>query len=101
MTLILLEALLALAILVAIVWWTMFAGRKKGELPSQAARNSPAPSHTAAADQHPRPGSDEGLAAQAQPAIKKGAPMSSDDLTKICSLIGRAASSPTNPHRRD
>ena len=38
MTLILLEALLALAILAAIVWWTMFAGRKKGELPAQTAR---------------------------------------------------------------
>ncbi len=33
MLLILLEALLALVLLVAIVWWTMFAGRKKGELP--------------------------------------------------------------------
>ena len=32
MELILLEALLALVILVAIVWWTMFAGRKKGEI---------------------------------------------------------------------
>jgi hypothetical protein len=31
MLLILLEALLALLVLVAIVWWTMFAGRKKGE----------------------------------------------------------------------
>jgi uncharacterized protein (DUF2062 family) len=31
MGLVLLEALGALAILVAIVWWTMFAGRKKGE----------------------------------------------------------------------
>jgi hypothetical protein len=31
MWLILLEALGALAILVAIVWWTMFSGRKKGE----------------------------------------------------------------------
>ena len=30
--LILLEALLALVILGAIVWWTMFAGRKKGEI---------------------------------------------------------------------
>jgi cytoskeletal protein RodZ len=34
MGLILLEALLALLIFVAIVWWTMFSGRKKGELPS-------------------------------------------------------------------
>ena len=32
MTLLLLEALLALVILIAIVWWTMFAGRNKGEL---------------------------------------------------------------------
>ena len=31
MLLILLEALLALLVLVAIVWWTMFSGRKKGE----------------------------------------------------------------------
>jgi hypothetical protein len=33
MLLILLEALLALAVLVLIVWWTMFSGRPKGELP--------------------------------------------------------------------
>jgi hypothetical protein len=33
MLLILLEALLALAVLVGIVWWTMFSGRPKGELP--------------------------------------------------------------------
>lgn len=32
MLLILLEALLALVLLVGIVWWTMFAGRDKGEL---------------------------------------------------------------------
>jgi hypothetical protein len=31
MLLILLEALLALALLVLIVWWTMFSGRDKGE----------------------------------------------------------------------
>ena len=31
MFLILLEALLALVLLVLIVWWTMFSGRKKGE----------------------------------------------------------------------
>ncbi|WP_260500580.1 hypothetical protein [Aquabacterium sp. J223] len=31
MALILLEALGALALLVFIVWWTMFAGRRKGE----------------------------------------------------------------------
>jgi len=33
MGLILLEALLALLVLVAIVWWTMFSGRQRGELP--------------------------------------------------------------------
>jgi hypothetical protein len=33
MGLILLEALLALVLLVAIVWWTMFSGRPKGEPP--------------------------------------------------------------------
>ncbi|WP_169737790.1 hypothetical protein [Curvibacter gracilis] len=31
MGLILLEALLALLVLVAIVWWTMFSGRRGGE----------------------------------------------------------------------
>ncbi|WP_199220110.1 hypothetical protein [Limnohabitans sp. Hippo3] len=33
MALILLEALLALVLFVVIVWWTMFSGRNKGELP--------------------------------------------------------------------
>ncbi len=36
MTLILLEALGALLLLVLIVWWTMFSGRRKGELPETA-----------------------------------------------------------------
>ena len=35
MWLILLEALLALMVLVGIVWWTMFSGRPKGEPPKQ------------------------------------------------------------------
>ena len=35
MGLILLEALLALVVLVAIVWWTMFSGRRGGELKAQ------------------------------------------------------------------
>jgi hypothetical protein len=35
MLLILLEALLAGVLFVAIVWWTMFSGRKGGEPPSQ------------------------------------------------------------------
>jgi hypothetical protein len=36
MGLILLEALLALVLLVGIVWWTMFSGRKGGEPPRPA-----------------------------------------------------------------
>ena len=34
MSLLILEALGALVLLVLIVWWTMFSGRKNGELPS-------------------------------------------------------------------
>ncbi len=34
MGLILLEAMGALLLLVLIVWWTMFSGRKNGELPA-------------------------------------------------------------------
>ena len=36
MILLLLEALAALVLLLFIVWWTMFSGRKKGELPDTA-----------------------------------------------------------------
>ena len=39
MGLILLEALGALLILVLIVWWTMFSGRKGGELPGMHDRD--------------------------------------------------------------
>ena len=35
MGLILLEALVALLIFVGILWWTMFSGRKRGELPPE------------------------------------------------------------------
>ena len=41
MALILLEALGALALLVLIVWWTMFSGRNKGELPDVPAAAEP------------------------------------------------------------
>ena len=46
MTLLLLEALGALVLLIFIVWWTMFSGRHKGELPppdegSDAGQNRP------------------------------------------------------------
>ena len=36
MILLVLEALGALFLLLLIVWWTMFSGRKSGELPAQA-----------------------------------------------------------------
>lgn len=35
MILLVLEALGALALLLFIVWWTMFSGRERGELPSE------------------------------------------------------------------
>jgi hypothetical protein len=62
MTLLLLEALGALVLLVFIVWWTMFSGRKNGELPdkvrqAEAAvpqRNQPAHAEPAS----DRPGQD-------------------------------------------
>jgi len=43
MGLILLEALGALVILLGIVWWTMFSGRKGGEPPSAPDSAPPAP----------------------------------------------------------
>jgi hypothetical protein len=51
MVLLLLEALGALAILLLIVWWTMFSGREKGELPAQGrpdASQAPPPDKPAA-----------------------------------------------------
>ncbi len=36
MEIILLEALAALLLLLFIVWWTMFSGRSKGELPQDS-----------------------------------------------------------------
>jgi len=41
MNLILLEALGALVLLLGIVWWTMFAGRHRGELDEAAAKHLP------------------------------------------------------------
>ncbi|MBI2733145.1 MAG: hypothetical protein HYX44_07575 [Aquabacterium sp.] len=35
MWLIVLEAVAALAVLVFVVWWTMFSGRRRGELPPE------------------------------------------------------------------
>lgn len=53
MGLILLEALLALVILVAIVWWTMFSGRRKGELPVETRRDSQPAAQAPASDREP------------------------------------------------
>ena len=39
MSLLLLEALGALVLLVFIVWWTMFSGRKNGELKDMTDKN--------------------------------------------------------------
>jgi cbb3-type cytochrome oxidase subunit 3 len=38
MWLLILEALAALALLVFLVWWTMFSGRKRGERPDDDVR---------------------------------------------------------------
>lgn len=47
MGLILLEALLAGLVFVVIVWWTMFSGRKNGELPqTEAEKESPSQATT-------------------------------------------------------
>jgi hypothetical protein len=43
MTLLLLEALGAGLILIGIVWWTMFSGRDKGELPPPPEDKAPPP----------------------------------------------------------
>jgi hypothetical protein len=40
MLLLLLEALGALLVLILIIWWTMFSGRKKGELPGAHATDA-------------------------------------------------------------
>lgn len=41
MVLLLLEALGAGLILIGIIWWTMFSGRKNGELPNVAEDEKP------------------------------------------------------------
>ena len=58
MALLLLEALGALLILLLIVWWTMFSGRPKGELPPDASTDASSPdaSPDARAEASPRKG---------------------------------------------
>ena len=43
MLLLLLEALGAFCLLIFIVWWTMFSGRNKGELPEERASEDKPP----------------------------------------------------------
>ena len=43
MSLLLLEALGALVLFVFIVWWTMFSGRKNGELKGKDTPDAPSP----------------------------------------------------------
>jgi hypothetical protein len=54
MLLILLEALLALALLVLIVWWTMFSGRPKGEPPREPSESATGPTNPAGQDSSER-----------------------------------------------
>lgn len=51
MSLLLLEALGALLLLLLIVWWTMFAGRPRGELPERQDENANTASSGGAAQQ--------------------------------------------------
>jgi len=43
MLLLILEAMFALLALILIIWWTMFSGRSKGELPGAHPSDTPAP----------------------------------------------------------
>lgn len=59
MVLLYLEALLALLILIGIVWWTMFSGRRKGELPRDEL-DTPAPQSPAEGRGHGQAQGQEG-----------------------------------------
>ena len=51
MGLILLEALGALVLLVLIVWWTMFSGRRRGELPAHRTQAPETPASPSESDE--------------------------------------------------
>lgn len=53
MILLILEALGALVLLLLIVWWTMFSGRKNGELPTLPPSHNPADSDAVVSDSAP------------------------------------------------
>ncbi len=54
MTLLLLEALGAGLILIGIIWWTMFSGRKSGELPQPDAQAAELPPPANPSDENKR-----------------------------------------------
>jgi cytoskeletal protein RodZ len=92
MGLILLEALLALAILVAIVWWTMFSGRKRVNEPPDEPRSTSLRAATAAWHRVPhghRARREHGAAATAAAAAQVAA--HTENLLPAASATGSAA----------
>jgi len=55
MTLLLLEALGAFLIFLFIVWWTMFSGRRNGELPESAEEEKKKQQASASSDTDSKP----------------------------------------------
>lgn len=55
MTLLLLEALGAFLIFLFIVWWTMFSGRRKGELPESVEEEKKKSASAPPSDPDPKP----------------------------------------------
>lgn len=55
MTLLLLEALGAFLIFLFIVWWTMFSGRRKGELPESVEEEKKQKQATPSSETPPKP----------------------------------------------
>ena len=55
MTLLLLEALGAFLIFLFIVWWTMFSGRRKGELPESVEEEKKQKQANPPSDPHSKP----------------------------------------------
>jgi len=53
MSLLVLEALGALLLLLLIVWWTMFSGRNRGELPPTPLAPDDAPAETTSSIEKP------------------------------------------------
>jgi cbb3-type cytochrome oxidase subunit 3 len=71
MALLLIEALLALALLLFIVWWTMFSGRRKGELQDATADENPAQVAEPATGHPPPAGAPSPSTLDGQPAGRR------------------------------